>query len=113
VTTVLPDAGAGEDLAYRVQVALDATLRQHEAALVYACGDVTSLAAITAAAQRHSVPVQAAFGVPMPCGTGLCRACALPVANAAGEVTPVRCCTEGPVLPADRMAWAQLLEVSA
>lgn len=109
VVTVLPRPDAGESLEYGLQVATDRVLAEAEPALVYASGDVASLAAVTAAAQRRSVPVQAAFGVPMPCGTGLCRACMLPVANARGDVTPVRCCTEGPVLPADRIAWGDLM----
>ena len=107
VTVVLPQPNS---LEYHLQVALDAALRESEPALVYAAGGVASLAAMTAAAQGRGVPLQGMFDVSMPCGTGLCRGCIIPVADARGEVRGVRCCTEGPVLPADRVAWANLLE---
>lgn len=107
VKVVLPDE---HTLGYHIQVALNTALRSCEASVVYAAGDVESMAALTAAAQSNGVALQGAFDVPMPCGTGLCRGCIIPVADASGEVRGVRCCTEGPVLPGDRIAWAQLLQ---
>ena len=97
-------------LMYDLHVALDEALRANETSLVYAAADVQAMAALTSASQSRGVMLQGAFDVPMPCGTGLCRACLIPVADAQGQVRGVRCCTEGPVLPADRVAWAQLLD---
>lgn len=108
VVTVVPDEN-GPSLEYLVQMALDAALRESEAQVVYAAGDVPALAAMTAAAQGHGAVLQGAFALPMPCGTGLCGACLVPVAAASGGVGSARCCTEGPVLPGDRVVWADLL----
>lgn len=109
VVTVVRDDATGS-FEYALQTALDRALHISQAPLVYAAGDVSSLAALTAAAQGRGAVLQGAFSVSMPCGTGLCRACTIPVADASGEVRTVRCCTEGPVLPADRVAWAPLLD---
>lgn len=109
VSVVVPQ---GESLEYSMQLAVDAALRESEASVVYAAADVPSMAAMTAAAQAHGIPLQGAFDLPMPCGTGLCRSCMIPVADASGDVRGIRCCTEGPVLPADRVAWADLLGLS-
>lgn len=108
VVSVLPTA-EGASLEYAMQVAMGQALREAQAAVVYAAADVPAMAAMTAAAQAHGVALQGAFDVAMPCGTGLCHACIVPVADARGDVRGVRCCTEGPVLPGDRVAWAQLM----
>lgn len=108
IVTVIPDDGSS--LEYLVQVALDRALRESEAPVVYAAGDVAALGAMTAASQSRGAVLQGAFDLPMPCGTGLCGACIVPVAAASGDVRSVRCCSEGPVLPADRVVWSDLLE---
>ncbi|CAM2841992.1 MULTISPECIES: hypothetical protein [Dermacoccus] len=110
VVIVVPEAGGVTSLEYLVQVALDAALRESDAPVVYAAGDVSALAAMTAASQGRGAVLQGAFDVPMPCGTGLCGACIVPVAGASGDVRSVRCCSEGPVLPGDRVVWHDLLE---
>lgn len=114
VIIVVPDGRRPESssLEYAVQVAMDRALSESDAAVVYAAAPVPAMAAMTAAAQNRGVALQGAFDLRMPCGTGLCRACIVPVADASGEVRSVRCCTEGPVLPADRIAWQMLLEQS-
>jgi dihydroorotate dehydrogenase electron transfer subunit len=42
----------------------------------------------------------------MACGIGICLTCAVPLAT---ENAYVRACVDGPVFPADRLAWEQLL----
>jgi dihydroorotate dehydrogenase electron transfer subunit len=44
----------------------------------------------------------------MPCGTGVCQACVLPVVGEDGETRMVRACTEGPVFRGDRVRWRDL-----
>jgi dihydroorotate dehydrogenase electron transfer subunit len=41
----------------------------------------------------------------MPCGTGSCHACVLPVAGPDGVVRQARVCTDGPVFRGDRVSW--------
>lgn len=89
--------------------ALPDVLSRRKAAVVYAAGPHEFLHAVSAAAEQHGAWSQTAVRVPMPCGTGLCNACVVPVAGADGVVRRVRACTEGPVLRGDRVAWQEAI----
>ena len=41
----------------------------------------------------------------MPCGTGLCQGCAVPVVGEDGVARMVRACVDGPVFRGDRVRW--------
>lgn len=45
---------------------------------------------------------------PMPCATGLCQACTIPVLGDNWHPRIVRGCLEGPVFPAERVRWEAL-----
>ncbi|RKE17999.1 dihydroorotate dehydrogenase electron transfer subunit [Streptomyces sp. TLI_171] len=94
------------DLFDRALAALDADL------LYAAAGPELSAAASTAAAVR-GVRSWAAVTAELPCGTGLCLGCVLPVRDADGVSRLVRACTEGPVFDGARVRWGQLGEVPA
>ncbi len=76
--------------------------------VVYAAGPPDLLHAAAAAAEAHGAWSQTAVEVPMPCGTGLCLGCALPVVGEEGVTHMVRACTEGPVFRGDRVRWDEL-----
>ncbi len=76
--------------------------------VVYAAGPAATLHAAAAAAEAHGAWSQTAVDVPMPCGTGLCLACVLPVVGEDGVTRMVRACTEGPVFRGDRVRWRDL-----
>lgn len=81
------------------------------AAVVYAAGRSGTLHAVARVAEQHGAWCQAMLSprdVPMPCGTGLCHGCALPVVGEDGLTRMVRACTEGPVLRGDRVRWTDL-----
>ena len=91
-------------------------LTRVKADVVYAAGPLDLLHGAATAAESHGAWSQTAVAVPMPCGTGLCNSCTLPVAGADGVVRPARACTEGPVFRGDRVCWepvAELVERSA
>ncbi len=44
----------------------------------------------------------------MPCATGLCQGCAVPVVGEDGVGRMVRACTDGPVFRGDRVRWDDL-----
>jgi dihydroorotate dehydrogenase electron transfer subunit len=80
--------------------------------VVYACGPMAMLGAVTAVARRHKVAVQVAVEEAMACGVGVCMTCVLPVKRD-GEIVHVRSCVEGPVLNGKRIAWERVGAPSA
>jgi len=77
--------------------------------VVYAAGRSGTLHAVAAAAESHGSWSQTMLtDVPMPCGTGLCHACVVPLVGEDGITRMARVCTEGPVLRGDRVRWNDL-----
>ncbi len=72
---------------------------------LYVCGPDPMLHAVAALAGRYDVPCDLALEAPMACGFGVCLGCVVPVYGEDGEVHYERVCVDGPVMPAQRMAW--------
>lgn len=72
---------------------------------LYACGPTPMLRAVTAIARERSVPCHLALEAPMACGFGVCLGCVVPCRDGEGGVRYERCCVEGPVMPAEKLAW--------
>jgi len=81
--------------------------------VVYACGPMGMLAAVTAAATARGIPAQCAVEESMACGIGVCMTCVLPVVGDDGVTRMVRSCVEGPVFRGDRVRWADVGTVPA
>ena len=79
----------------------------HEARtdVIYACGPMGMLHAVTAVAARYDIPVQALVEESMACGTGVCMTCVLPVVGEDGVTRMVRSCVDGPVFRGDLVRW--------
>jgi dihydroorotate dehydrogenase electron transfer subunit len=79
----------------------------HEARtdVIYACGPMGMLRAVTAVATRYDIPVQALVEESMACGTGVCMTCVLPVVGEDGVTRMVRSCVDGPVFRGDLVRW--------
>jgi dihydroorotate dehydrogenase electron transfer subunit len=88
VTDVLPDV-----------------LRKSRADVVYACGPMPMLRAVTHAAAAHGITAQCAVEESMACGIGVCMTCVLPVVGDDGRTRMVRSCVDGPVFRGDRVRW--------
>jgi dihydroorotate dehydrogenase electron transfer subunit len=67
--------------------------------VVYACGPMPMLAAVTRSAEPYDIPVHVAVEEAMACGIGVCMTCVLPVRGSDGVPHMVRSCVEGPVFP--------------
>ncbi len=106
VTVTTEDGSVG--IAGTVADALPELLTRTAADVVYASASHTTLHAVAALAEHHGAWSQTALDVPMPCGTGLCNACSVPVVGEDGVTRMVRACTEGPVFRGDRVRWADL-----
>lgn len=74
--------------------------------VIYACGPRAMLAATTAIAVAHRIPIQVALEEQMGCGIGICMSCVAPIYNQRGTaLMNVRTCLEGPVFNGARVAW--------
>ncbi len=69
----------------------------------FACGPIAMLAALWRRSQ--DLRLQVAMEARMACGMGTCQGCAIPMAGGTGHAKYVRACTEGPVFPANEIAW--------
>lgn len=76
--------------------------------VVYACGPPEMLHQAARAAQEHGAWSQTAVQVAMPCATGACLACVVPVVGEDGVARAARACVEGPVFRGDRVRWGAL-----
>jgi dihydroorotate dehydrogenase electron transfer subunit len=85
--------------------ALPAVMERARTDVLYACGPMGMLRAVSHIGVRHGVPVQCAVEESMACGVGVCMTCVLPVQNDEGETRMVRACVEGPVFRGDRVRW--------
>ncbi|HEX2175892.1 MAG TPA: dihydroorotate dehydrogenase electron transfer subunit [Nocardioidaceae bacterium] len=81
--------------------------------VVYACGPMGMLAAVSRLAAEHGAWSQCAVEESMACGVGVCMTCVLPLAGDDGRTRMVRSCVEGPVFRGDRVRWADVGTVPA
>ncbi|MBF0109802.1 MAG: dihydroorotate dehydrogenase electron transfer subunit [Magnetococcales bacterium] len=75
---------------------------------LYVCGPWAMMAAVAQTAARWHIPGEVSLEGTMACGFGGCAGCAVPVyqeENRENEWRYVRSCTEGPVLPMERIVW--------
>lgn len=73
--------------------------------VVYACGPLETMRAVTGVAVKLGVPVQIVAEEAMACGIGLCMSCVLPVIGEDGITRMVRACAEGPVFRGERVRF--------
>ncbi|HET7476991.1 MAG TPA: dihydroorotate dehydrogenase electron transfer subunit [Dermatophilaceae bacterium] len=73
--------------------------------VVYACGPMAMLRAVTGIATAAGAVAHVAVEESMACGVGICMTCVLPVRSEGGVTRMVRSCVEGPVFRGDRVRW--------
>jgi dihydroorotate dehydrogenase electron transfer subunit len=89
----------------RVTDVLPAVLERAHTDVVYACGPMAMLRAVTEVASAAGLPAQCAVEESMACGIGVCMTCVLPVRGEDGVTRMVRSCVDGPVFLGDRVRW--------
>lgn len=92
---------------------LPQVLGRTAADVVYAAGSMTTLHGVAQVAESQGAWSQTALDVPMPCGTGVCQACVVPVVGEDGVHRTARACAEGPVFRGDRVRWDDLAAAGA
>lgn len=81
-------------------------IKDLDIAVVYSCGPMQMLSAITKITDTFSVVHQCAVEEAMACGIGVCMTCVLPVANEDGSVSMLRSCIDGPVMDGSKVQWS-------
>jgi dihydroorotate dehydrogenase electron transfer subunit len=92
----------------RVSDVLPALLDKTGSDVVYACGPMGMLRAVSAQAAEREIPCQVAVEESMACGVGVCMTCVLPVVGDDGLTRMLRSCVEGPVFLGDRVRWDEV-----
>lgn len=78
--------------------------------VIYSCGPMPMLAAITKISNEFDVVHQCAVEEAMACGIGICMTCVLPVENEDGSVSNLRSCIDGPVMDGAKVQWEKVGE---
>jgi dihydroorotate dehydrogenase electron transfer subunit len=73
--------------------------------IVYACGPMAMLKALTEIGAKTGVLVQCAVEESMACGVGLCMTCVLPIRDNDGTIKMLRSCIEGPIFDGVAVQW--------
>ena len=92
----------------RVTDPIPEIIRDLNIAVVYSCGPMPMLSAITKITDEFSVVHQCAVEEAMACGIGVCMTCVLPVQNEDGTVSMLRSCIDGPVMDGSKVQWSQV-----
>ena len=92
----------------RVTDPIPEIIRDLDIAVVYSCGPMAMLSAITKITDSFSVVHQCAVEEAMACGIGVCMTCVLPVQIDDGSVSMLRSCIDGPVMDGSKVQWSQV-----
>ena len=88
----------------RVTDVIERALEASPVGVIYACGPMAMLEAVSAIAKRHRIAVQVAVEEAMACGVGVCMTCVVPYKRK-GQVVNLRSCVDGPVFDGKRIQW--------
>jgi dihydroorotate dehydrogenase electron transfer subunit len=80
-------------------------VRDRNIDVIYSCGSMAMLSAITALVAETHVIHQCAVEESMACGVGICMTCVLPVRNEDGSTSMLRSCIDGPVMDGSHVRW--------
>ena len=90
----------------RVTDPISEIIKDLDVAVVYSCGPMAMLSAITKITDSLSVVHQCAVEEAMACGIGVCMTCVLPVENEDGKISMLRSCIDGPVMDGSKVQWS-------
>jgi dihydroorotate dehydrogenase electron transfer subunit len=111
IAVTTDDGSVGEQ--GRVSDVLPQVLDRTGCDVIYACGPMAMLHAVSDIAAQRGIPAQVAVEESMACGIGVCMTCVLPVIGEDGISRMVRSCVEGPVFLGDRVRWNDVGTVPA
>ena len=103
LTITTDDGSAG--IHGKVTDVLPKIIEENQIEIVYSCGPMAMLAAITAITSTKNVIHQCAIEESMACGIGVCMTCVIPIRGEDGIIKMRRSCIEGPVVDGDSVIW--------
>lgn len=89
----------------RVTDSLREIIKERNVDVIYSCGPMGMLSAITTLIEGTGVVHQCAVEEAMACGIGICMTCVLPVKQEDGSVAMLRSCIDGPVMDGETVCW--------
>lgn len=92
----------------RVTDVLPLVIAKNNAAVVYACGPMGMLAAVTEIAIAHGAVAQVAVEEAMACGIGVCMTCVLPIIDEDGQTKMLRSCVAGPIFDGSKVRFQDI-----
>ena len=92
----------------RVTDSLATVIADKKIDIIYSCGPMAMLKAITDISEPLGVMHQASVEESMACGVGICMTCVLPVRDENGVTSMKRSCIDGPVMDASSVCWDQV-----
>jgi dihydroorotate dehydrogenase electron transfer subunit len=95
-------------VAGRVTDPIAEIIKDLNVAVIYSCGPMPMLAAITKITNQFEVIHQCAVEESMACGVGICMTCVLPVENEDGTISNLRSCIDGPVMDGAKVQWSKV-----
>jgi dihydroorotate dehydrogenase electron transfer subunit len=95
----------------RVTEPIKALIENREVDVIYSCGPMGMLSAISALTLGTDVVHQCAVEEAMACGIGICMTCVLPVMGEDGKISMLRSCIDGPVMDGAQVQWQMVGQV--
>ncbi|KGA20315.1 hypothetical protein GM50_2445 [freshwater metagenome] len=89
----------------RVTAPISSLIASGAVDVIYSCGPMSMLRAISDLTSGTDVVHQCAVEESMACGIGICMTCVLPVKDESGSISMLRSCIDGPVMDATTVAW--------
>lgn len=89
----------------RVTSTLAQVIDERSIDIIYSCGPMPMLRAITDIAGELGVMNQCAVEESMACGIGICMTCVLPIKDENGAISMKRSCIDGPVMDGASVCW--------
>ena len=95
----------------RVTEPIKTLIDNREVDVIYSCGPMGMLSAISALTVGTDVVHQCAVEEAMACGIGICMTCVLPVMGEDGKISMLRSCIDGPVVDGGQVQWQMVGQV--
>lgn len=109
MTLTTDDGSAG--VHGRVSDVIPQIIEQASVDIIYSCGPMAMISAITDISNKYNVLHQCSVEESMACGIGVCMTCVLPVRGDDGITRMLRSCIDGPVMDAEKVLWSTSREI--
>lgn len=103
LTITTDDGSAG--IRGKVTDVISRIIDENNVEIVYSCGPMAMLEAITKITSEKTVVHQCAIEESMACGIGVCMTCVIPIKDEDGIIRMKRSCIDGPVVDGESVVW--------